>query len=918
MNILLNRCKGILTNPAYVIAVFSTAVILAILIADLWGIRFTTHDDTKWPLTSSIFAYTEGLATGQGRIYFLFHSPIVLAATVFYETAAYDFIQYGSFVLSCALLGVVLWIYVSPAFGLVFSIAYAATMALIWEHTLLTSVPLFHYMMISIICLSILLLWRYRVMGNLIWLVASIFMFFTSFWGQEFYVVITTMVFVAAIFRLDTMLPEGRGISLKRLTSTAMILSGGYITLMLGWRLYYGTAYDGSEVALSNFDFTNFFGVVLHWSISGNAFYWRAVPYVTQYIDFQGNIYHHIIRNDIYNLMAALTVAGFFKVAATMAGSAAAVSGKRESVITGRSLIVLSVIALTIAFSPSTLLGLTSKYQQWFAQGARAFTYTSISHVGVVLLATTIFFKLRESWRFPAWRWITSLALVLVLGFGSLLSAHHNRQVARTMHNNDSRWDAFHLVYNSPKMSQFLEGKTVIAPRLWSFSWSVPTGPKEYWTRLTEHRYGKKTLIVNSFKDIPNLSTLDQSTLLYLDFFQIEETGQTVVLVADLSLNNGMSASNVQLISDRDIDGMLIGRAKNGQDIRIPLTGKNASWDGTAWVSQIDIPPAEPHTLLVDDRVFWLPLASLWPSYVFGSTINFSDRGNSGNYKVKGWSNPEAKHTWSVGKESSLAIATAKPACDRVLMKAEIGPFYIKEKMKPPQLSVFVNDIQVWSGTQSNTKILNVTVPTEIWAKNTPVQIRFAHPNAVSPLSIGASGDGRVLAFGFNDITFEDCPGDAAPAVSGSSPNYSFNTPARFATGGNAQLYMKDGWGVPEIAHTWSVGTESALELITDAPSCDPRLEMSVWPFYVADKMEPQRLSVLVNGTLVGDAVLTEKKNLTFDIPLDLWTSQTPARISFRHPDSKSPKELGMSGDPRKLAIGFEELVVRNCATAGK
>ena len=64
-------------------------------------------------------------------------------------------------------------------------------------------------------------------------------------------------------------------------------------------------------------------------------------------------------------------------------------------------------------------------------------------------------------------------ASIVLLAVAGLYSSYANAVVATSMQANSDRWRAFDLIMQTPKMTQVVRGRTVVAPKLWNNYWNV-------------------------------------------------------------------------------------------------------------------------------------------------------------------------------------------------------------------------------------------------------------------------------------------------------------------------------------------------------------------------------------------------------------------------------------------------------------
>ncbi len=127
-----------------------------------------------------------------------------------------------------------------------------------------------------------------------------------------------------------------------------------------------------------------------------------------------------------------------------------------------------------------------------------------------------------------------------------------------------------------------------------------------------------------------------------------------------------------------------------------------------------------------------------------------------------------------------------------------------------------------------------------------------------------------------------------------------------FTKKGTAQSYAWTGFSQPEDWGTWTNGTVASLVM-----NPDKRVPSDI-TFQVVTFMSPGpvRATVVIDEKTVGDIVLDNAKpggEFTFKIP-DEALEDGSIKLDFLIADPKSPKELGLGNDSRKLGLGFRSL----------
>jgi hypothetical protein len=114
---------------------------------------------------------------------------------------------------------------------------------------------------------------------------------------------------------------------------------------------------------------------------------------------------------------------------------------------------------------------------------------------------------------------------------------------------------------------------------------------------------------------------------------------------------------------------------------------------------------------------------------------------------------------------------------------------------------------------------------------------------------------------------------------------------------------LGDGWSSPEAGYTWTVGSQSRLRLpATFGGNAPLVLELSLHGFCAPPACESQRLTVMLNGAVLGSATIAQPVTLAFMVP-ERAAASGVLDITLLHPDAVSPAACDVSGDTRPLAL---------------
>ena len=141
---------------------------------------------------------------------------------------------------------------------------------------------------------------------------------------------------------------------------------------------------------------------------------------------------------------------------------------------------------------------------------------------------------------------------------------------------------------------------------------------------------------------------------------------------------------------------------------------------------------------------------------------------------------------------------------------------------------------------------------------------------------------------------------------------------ASFGAGNNGTEYLRTGWSTSERNFTWSIGSESVIEL----PPCVGEgpfiLQLILRPFVVATILPTQRVEIGINGQAIGATELRTMAMIEFEIPAAVAASGNPLTLTITVPGAARPRPLNGADDDRVLGICLERAVFRRLRPAGR
>jgi hypothetical protein len=118
------------------------------------------------------------------------------------------------------------------------------------------------------------------------------------------------------------------------------------------------------------------------------------------------------------------------------------------------------------------------------------------------------------------------------------------------------------------------------------------------------------------------------------------------------------------------------------------------------------------------------------------------------------------------------------------------------------------------------------------------------------------------------------------------------------------------GWSRPEAAGTWSVGERSVLAVrLAEPPAGDLVLTAWVWGVVHEQRLPVREVVVLAGGTPVATWRLERlaPEARTARIPLSAVGADGVLRVTFRFPEHRSPRDLRINSDTRRIGIMLTE-----------
>ncbi|MBN7774042.1 sulfatase-like hydrolase/transferase [Clostridium aminobutyricum] len=253
---------------------------------------------------------------------------------------------------------------------------------------------------------------------------------------------------------------------------------------------------------------------------------------------------------------------------------------------------------------------------------------------------------------------------------------------------------------------------------------------------------------------------------------------------------------------------------------------------------------------------------------------------------VKGISPVEKDFAWSLGEKTELKLNINKNPKGDVKLILNI-PFILGEKQR---IKFFINNKYICEKDINSTEhILTVVIPKDFFRKGQNV-IVFQYPDARSPQSLGTSTDTRVLAVAYTTMVLSQ------KNLYQDILDIKYNGEISFKPGGQSSQLQLENWYTQEEDGIWT-SESSTMTFYTESAS---DIQMNL---YYNKFLGSGSTTIYVNGEKVKQINGEEASPIKIVIPKGLLNAGKNQLITFETLNAKSPKELGLSEDQRKLGI---------------
>ncbi len=553
----------------------------------LWGLRYTNHDDiffnlAAWIFSDNYFDFANQVAQTHGRLPAFINMPVVLGVDRLGESYIYDIVNIGFF----------LSIYIALAwllskFGPICNAVSLVAIALIlfplhYYFTFPQGYPVMAAWEVSFVLLAAIFLIEH-IQDKSRWRIAtSVILFFCSLWGAEYNLVLHPFLMLTPLlFMYDNQ--KFVNYNLKSFCYRLLGIYWPYIiaigVFVFAYEVYSDVVHHISTEKASrlkpNLEFNDWFNTLaileakaflpisLWFGIKLTAAVSQGVPDISSVLNYTS------IFNGFYDRKSLLI---FFILAWVFCSLALHIHKFNLKVIRN-----YSIILIIFALVPFSVLSVSSLYQnnvrEGWTQGHLATFYAQLGMAGLFFLLFSILSNLSSSLLF---RTISIQVGALVLAGVITMTFVYNNANRQVMSANSQKWFAMRELVDYIRIERPDLGKRIFfAPSFWTYS-GVSNIPKEqefvkefggdnYWTKYIGSVLKYKLMVKNDVYEANQDSV-------FVTYFSTPLGAPLLVLY---ERNNKDDGGLISLISSRPLLGSLYYDYINGSLIQKDMVDWN-------------------------------------------------------------------------------------------------------------------------------------------------------------------------------------------------------------------------------------------------------------------------------------------------------------------------------------------------------
>ena len=281
--------------------------------------------------------------------------------------------------------------------------------------------------------------------------------------------------------------------------------------------------------------------------------------------------------------------------------------------------------------------------------------------------------------------------------------------------------------------------------------------------------------------------------------------------------------------------------------------------------------------------------------YELGTTLQF-ERSEAGRwarrYLGNGFGMASKTGTWTCDTEADMRFLI-KRKCPALLLTLDCSAFNGVQPVR-----ILANGTEIFNGDIDGRCKRSLRIPGTCIRGDGKLTLRYLLPGACLEDAILHNGRMRRLAVQFHTLRIKEASG-----LGLRGKTFSFAG----IQGAPARKFCQGGIGKAEKTFTWTDGGKLMLKLDCGDFRAKPiRLTLHYQAF-----LPRERVVVSVGDVEIANYIARGEEKKKFVIPPACISEDGTVTVTFSFPDAISPRELGLSGDSRRLALRLYSLAVR-------
>jgi hypothetical protein len=306
--------------------------------------------------------------------------------------------------------------------------------------------------------------------------------------------------------------------------------------------------------------------------------------------------------------------------------------------------------------------------------------------------------------------------------------------------------------------------------------------------------------------------------------------------------------------------------------------------------------------------------------------MDFHGSGNSGRYRVSGWSGQEDTHVWTLGDRSTLSLPPPIEHTPLILdIDVDIG--HAGSWVTAALIRIFANDVSIGAACATGRSRLQCPIPAEVIEPGKPIEVRFEHPCYARVDYIDLGKDDRVLGLCFYAVAAY--PPWLLPSAENLLPrpegqkslqtlplgNLEVGAPSaavtyRFGKTSNDRIPLNEAWRFDEAGNAWAAARECQVEVPAPDRPGHYVARFDIVPLRIRTLLSSQRMTILLNGAVIGQFQTGSDTLLNVPLPPELIEWGGTLRFGLLLPDGAPIHDFDREQPRQFLSLILDAIVI--------